>query len=244
MSEELWRVQLGTGEVRAMTLDGLDRAFEEGVIDARAKVLAPDATEWTTLGAIAGLDSDDESAPPSSGALQDPTPSLSPVALSTSTPSLPPASLSALPLTDLDLDLDLGRLALDADADALAMKPKRRGLVIAAIVTAVAAAAAITLAITKLSPPAEQATLKAAAAMQAPAAAATELPPAADKGPQLTEEQKKRLLEADKARDDKAKKAAQDRAEKADKVQKRTKTKSGPVFVNGGDKFDPLNGAL
>jgi hypothetical protein len=243
MSEELWRVQLGTGEVRAMTLDGLDRAFEEGLIDARANVLAPGTTAWTTLGAVAGLD--DEHVRDDQAALQDPTPSLSPVALSTSTPSLPPSSFN---LDDRHRGLGLGLgLGLDLDDDALAMtmKPKRRGLLVAGIVTAVAAAAAITLAITKLGPPAEQATLKAAAAAAQAPAAATDLPPAAtDNKSQLNEEQKKRLLEADKARDEKARKAAQERAEKADKVQKRTKTKSGPVFVNGGDKFDPLNGAL
>ena len=38
---EVWRVQLDNGEIRAMTLDERDAAFDEGVISESTPVLAP-----------------------------------------------------------------------------------------------------------------------------------------------------------------------------------------------------------
>src|SRR4051794_24936555 len=38
---ELWRVQLSTGELRAMSLDALDDAFQAGVINESTPVLPP-----------------------------------------------------------------------------------------------------------------------------------------------------------------------------------------------------------
>src|SRR4051812_41657201 len=53
---ELWRVQLMTGEVRTMTLDALDEAFQSGLIMESTPVLPPGATAWTKLADAAGLD--------------------------------------------------------------------------------------------------------------------------------------------------------------------------------------------
>lgn len=239
-NEELWRVLFATGEMRMMTIEGIDQAFEEGVIDARTQVLAPGAAAWSTLGEAAGLEDPalaDTVVDSSGGNGIDPTPSLSPVALSTSTPSFVPPSSHAAPALDLD--------ALDLDPEVLMARRKSKAPVILGIVGALAVAATIAMVAGKASDKVVD-NAKASAAQQAPAAE-TPLPaadPAKDK-PQLSEEQKKKLLDADKAREEKARAKNQEKAEKAEKTQKRNKAvKSGPVFVNGGNKFDPLNGAL
>src|SRR5947209_548652 len=70
---EMWRVQLSTGELRAMSLDALDDAFQAGVITENTPVLPPGATAWTKLGDAAGLDS-----PPAESTV----PSVAPLAVS------------------------------------------------------------------------------------------------------------------------------------------------------------------
>jgi hypothetical protein len=55
-TEELWSILLPNGEVRTGTLDELDEAFNAGAVDASTLVLAPGATEWSTIGALACID--------------------------------------------------------------------------------------------------------------------------------------------------------------------------------------------
>jgi hypothetical protein len=55
-TEELWSILLPNGEVRTGTLDQLDEAFNAGAVDASTLVLAPGATEWSTIGALACID--------------------------------------------------------------------------------------------------------------------------------------------------------------------------------------------
>ena len=50
-----WYAKLSNGDVEAMTLDELDVAYENGVIDANTPVLGPEATEWASLGELACL---------------------------------------------------------------------------------------------------------------------------------------------------------------------------------------------
>lgn len=222
-NEELWRVQLGTGEVRVMTLDVLDEAFDAGMIHGSTLVLAPGATSWARLADVAGLD--DAAAAESTA-----TPSLSPVAISTDTP----ASFAPAPVP-----LDLGDLPDDA------LRPKRgRALLFGGIGMAAVAGLVIAFAVPKLGATLGNVhpTKDMANAMQPP-------PPAVDvtpgdgsfARPQLTEEQKKLLAEADKKREEE-RKAKQPPPSRGGKGAPRTKSSS--PFVNGGDKFDPLNGAL
>lgn len=219
---EVWQVQLRTGEVRRMSLDALDEAFEAGIIDAQTPVLAPGAIAWQRLGAVAGLDD----APPSQ--LEVPTPSLSPVALAPMPPS-----------TAAQLDLDL-----DVPDDAL--KPKR-GRVFAIV----GGAAAVLLLggaglVAKLGGHAEAPLMKieATTAVQAPPAAVEEpAPPPVETRRELTEEQKKKLAEADKAREEKARSAKEKAAQKAQKRRGVPRTK-GTGLLKGGSSFDPLNGSL
>lgn len=224
-----------------MTLDGLDQAFDDGLIDARVPVLAPGSSAWTTLGEAAGLDDD----------VVEETPSLSPIAMPSSD-SL--ASMGALPTSaesgpDLDIpdDVDFGR--------------RPRGVLIGIIPGMLAVAAALVVVVSKLggTVPAD---VKVTNAVQAPAAAADVLPPlanvapaapapaieaaapaaeAATAKPALSEWQKQLLEANDKAREAQAQAKAR---EKAVAPKPKPAPKANPGLLNGGDRFDPLNGAL
>ncbi len=47
--EDIWHVQLPTGEVRVFTLDQLDAAFQVGMIDEGCYVRRDGAMKWRTL---------------------------------------------------------------------------------------------------------------------------------------------------------------------------------------------------
>lgn len=57
-SGDSWYVKLSDGDVHRVTLDQLDEAFQAGHIDGNTMVLASGATQWTKLGALAGIDED------------------------------------------------------------------------------------------------------------------------------------------------------------------------------------------
>lgn len=226
---EIWRVQLPTGELRAFSLDALDEAFEAGLIHGGTLVLAPGAAEWAPLAVVAGLDSAEPEL------VQ--TPSLSPMAISN---DAPPYASHARPAA---APIDLADLSEDA------LKPKRGRLAIAGAIGVAAIAACAFLAAPKLGKvlgnvhPDRAA---AANAIQAP-------PPAVDvtgdgfkPTTTLTPEQKRLLLEADKKKEEERKKREEAAAAKArEQQQKRgARGKSKAPLLNGGDKYDPLNGAL
>lgn len=220
---EIWRVQLPTGELRLMTIDALDEAFNAGTIDAQTPVLAPGSLTWDRLGAVAGL----EDAPPQ---MVIATPSVSPVAISTH--SMPPSMPN-----NLDLDLDLPDDAL---------RPKR-GKVLAFIgVAALLVVAGGGTAIAKLGGHAEAQLqdIKVNAALQAPAPAVEAPPVVAESKPQLSEDQKKKLADADKAREDKARAAKEKAAAQQQRAGKGAPRTKGTGLLKGGNKFDPLNGAI
>jgi hypothetical protein len=231
--EEIWRVQLDNGEVRAMTLDALDHAFDQGIVHARSPVLAPGSMTWDRLGAVAGLDQEEEA--PSSAM----TPSLSPMAIGESFP--PPPRLPRDLLESLDDD---------------ALKPKRRGrVVVLAMATTFALAAGGAFLVGKLglSVNAHAATTTPSTGMEVkPSTAQAVTPPPAatnltndpneKKAASLNEDQKKKLLEADKAREQKAKEKAEEKARSALPTKRAPKGKA--PFVSSGNKYDPLNGAL
>jgi hypothetical protein len=224
---EIWRVQLPTGELRAFSLDALDQAFDAGLIHGGTFVLAPGATEWAPLAIVAGLDSP----PPVE------TPSLAPMAIANAAQhaSYPPP----------------GPVAFDDPSDLSddALKPKRgRMAFVAAVGVAAIAACAVLVApkLGKVLANVHPDRAAAANAMQAP-------PPAADvtgegfkPSTTLTPEQKRLLLEADKKKEeDRKKREEAAAAAAAAKAKKRPRGgKSKAPFVNGGDKYDPLNGAL
>lgn len=224
---EIWRVQLPTGELRAFSLDALDEAFDAGLIHGGTLVLAPGATEWAPLAIVAGLDSPEP--------VQ--TPSLSPMAISNDAhhyASYPPPGPAPIDLAEISDD---------------ALKPKRGRLAIASVIGVAAIAACGFLAAPKLGKvlgnvhPDRAA---AANAIQAP-------PPAVDvtgdgfkPNTTLTPEQKRLLLEADKKKEEERKKREEAAAAKAREQQQKRgpRAKSKAPLLNGGDKYDPLNGAL
>ena len=241
---ELWRVQLGTGEVRVMSLDALDDAFQSGLIDESTPVLPPGAVAWTKLADAAGLDAPAAPPPSPSGrageAQVDNVPSIAPLAVSLSdTGKATPYGQSPYALPDLDID------SMHDEA----FKP-RKGRVFAFIGVAVILAGGLGFAATKMGNIASSATnsLSAApekAAAAAPPPAAVDVPPASP-GKTLTDEQKAKLAEADKAREAAAAareaKRAKDRP--SSPARRGPREKTSQPFVNGGNKFDPLNGAL
>ncbi len=218
-----------------MTLDALDRAFDDGVIDARAPVLPPGASAWTTLGEAAGL----EPEPPP----QHDMPSLSPMAISA--PSSPPPAFDLRSESPLDLDLP------DTFDE---LKPRRRGLLFGGVAAGAAAAVMVAVVLARIGSGMPTTTdIKATAAIQAPPAAVETLPaakeaeapkPAAGK-PELSDWQKRMLLDGDKAREEKTRAKNQEKADKNVRTAPRKQQpKASGGLLNGGDRFDPLNGAL
>lgn len=233
---DLWRVQLGSGEIRVMSLDALDDAFQAGTIDESTPVLAPGAAAWSKLGDAAGLEGD---AP----APESPVNSLAPIAVDAyptgpaTRHSAPPAEIS---LPDIDLD------ALDDNA----FKAKK-GRVYAGIAMAAVVVCGLGFAASRLAPVTSSAAnaLSAEAALKAAGNApqkAAEDERAAARLQALTEEQRIKLLEADKAREarEAARRAKDHPAPPSGGRRSGPQPKSGTPFQNGGDKFDPLNGAL
>jgi hypothetical protein len=224
---DLWRVQLGSGEIRAMSLDALDDAFQAGTIDEGTPVLPPGAVTWTKLGDAAGLEAPE--APSASIS------SLAPIALSVESNATGPAT-RYLPLDASLPDLDLDHLEHEA------FKPKK-GRVLAGIGLAVMLAGGLGFAATRVN----VGPVAVASELSAPKAAAAAPPPeavdinAATQGKVLTEAQKQKLADADKAREAAAAQKRKDRP--APPAKRGPRDKSAP-FVNGGSKFDPLNGAL
>lgn len=232
-----WRVQLGTGELRIMTLDALDEAFQAGIIDESTPVLAPGSTRWTKLADAAGLDVPEQSEEANA-------PSVAPLAVSIaseSTGDVTPYAHQA--------PIDFSSLAVDDEG---AFKPKK-GRIYALVGMAVLFVGGLGFAATKVGGMTGTAmTLsmenKAKAAAQAPPpAAAVDLSAADIRARALTEEQKQRLADFDKAQA--VAQAAKEEQRRKDRPAppppraKGSKEKGAP-FSNGGNKFDPLNGAL
>ncbi len=71
-TDERWYVQFDSGEVRLMTLEELDTAFEAGEVHENTYVIQVGETQWQTLSDVAGLDGDEEesadAAPPAAPA--------------------------------------------------------------------------------------------------------------------------------------------------------------------------------
>jgi hypothetical protein len=225
---DLWRVQLATGEVRVMSLDALDDAFQAGIITEGSPVLPPGATVWTRLADAAGLDAPSH---------ESNVPSVAPMAVSMSESTGDATPYGALP----DLDID----SLEDEA----FKP-RRGRMFAVIGLAALFVGGLGFAATRMGNIAANA--QSSLSAQGPKAAAVAPPPAAvelnEAAPArtLTEEQKAKLAEADKAREAAA--AARDAQRRLDRpsapAKRGPREKTTTPFVNGGNKYDPLNGAL
>lgn len=235
---DLWRVQLATGEVRVMSLDALDDAFQSGLITESTPVLPPGGTAWTKLADAAGLDAPGADAGEGPGNV----PSVAPMAVSIaeSTGDATPYSQSPYSLPDVDLD------SMHDEA----FKPKK-GRVFAVIGLAIVLVGGLGFAATRAGDISSSASNSLSAVPAEKAAAAAPPPAAVDintaaPAKTLTDEQKAKLAEADKAREAAA--AAREAKRAKDRpwgpTRRGPRAKSSQPFVNGGSKFDPLNGAL
>lgn len=229
---DLWRVQLPTGSIRTMTLDQLDEEFQAGSITESTPVLPPGAAAWTKLGDAAGLGGDE--APPQAEVV----PSVAPIAV-----SVGPSNVSLEQLASMD-DLDLD----SQDAYSFKKKGSKKTPVFIGIGIAVLLVGGLGIAATKA---VKAGDFDAKSSLGAPAKAAAATPPPAAEDPNpsapgrvLTEEQKAKLAEADRARAAKEEQKRKDRPAPATGPKRGPQPKSGTPFSNGGNKYDPLNGAL
>ncbi len=211
---DLWDVQLRNGVMDIMTLDQMDAAYESGRIDEATLVRMRGTTEWSTLGAIAGLDAAPAAAAPQAA------PSFAPPAFSS------PNSMAPM-VADLDFDLPPPEL-----------RNSRKPVFIAgaAIAAVVAVIGFVVLGASPEAPAAAAAAPPPPAAQPVPVATPAKIDaPAADR---LSDEQKRALATQDQKKDQARKK----RPVPAGHPGKRPST--GPVFHKGGNQYDPLNSNL
>jgi hypothetical protein len=219
---EFWHVQLPSGEVRYMSLEELDAAFQRDEITAKTFVLKEGEKTWQKLGELLGLDevAADSVAVP-----------VAPYSIGSVPPQSMPSSIRPVVADVVELE--------DDDVVA-AMKPKRKNI---AFIGGGVAAALLVAVVGLTSASSGSDAPVAAAAAQPPPPVVTAPPPAADPAPQatLSEDMKRQLLEADKARAAKAAAKAAENAKYRTTATSYRQPKSAQPFHKGGNKFDPLS---
>jgi hypothetical protein len=229
--EEIWLVQIGHA-TRAMTLDELDAAFNDGTIDEDTFVRRDGATKWVRLRDELG-----ESEPA-------PAPVQAPVYYASPTPA--PVVYQAYQqynsVRPVVSEIDMDELELDSPFAKKGGKGKfvAMGLVAAAVVGGLAFGA------TKLKgTPAVDVNASVVQAVQAPQAVTppppVETAPPVVQKPALDDAQKKAL--ADKDTKFSQKQDALKKARANQYVPKRGKTQP-PPFSKNGSAYDPLNAKL
>ncbi len=123
---DIWHVRLANGETRALSLDELDKAFDEGWVNERTLVLKAGAIRWLPLGEIAGLDESPE--PPPSESVPH---SIAPLALDVE-------SDFEVRLDDLRTDDALADLSSEPSETFLTNRKSGRGARVAKVLGAVA----------------------------------------------------------------------------------------------------------
>jgi hypothetical protein len=193
---DAYHVMLAGGQLRVLSLDELDEAFNAGDIDERTFVLSPGTTEWTRLGELLGLDGEGDAAaaaPVAAPQVQHvapvmsapvmgmgmsapvmaarPQPHVAPAMVMTPSsppPSsmIPPATISVAPPV-----MSTRPVAFDLDLDVPddALKPKRRAPVFVAVALFAIAGAGL-VAFKNMPAQSEAAATAAAAAAAVPAA--------------------------------------------------------------------------
>jgi hypothetical protein len=272
--DDLWHVQLASGDVCLMTLDQLDDAFQTGVISENTYLWQEGATGWVTLREVAGLDTD-EAEDVSAHVQQDnpfEQPSYASESVWPSAPAAPAYNYAAQdpfappvqvmgpmstapvvsPLRDMDFDLEPVNFGKKRHTG--------RWLFAAALIGAAGFGAVkynlVPTSLTSLSnaspvPPSVAAIplpVETVAAPQTPPPApVATTPPAPEPAKTISDDVKQRLADADK------KLAAKQKA-KQQQLQQRhassgsTRRSSGSgakgVFSKGGETGDPLNSSL
>jgi len=226
--EEIWLVQIGHA-TRAMTLDELDAAFNDGTVDEDTFVRRDGATKWVRLrDELAG------SEPAPAPAYSMPVPVLSP----TPAPVVYHQYNSVRPVVS-EIDMD------ELDVESPFAKKSGKGKFVAMGLVAAAVVGGLAFGATKLkNAPVASVNASVVQAVQAPQAV-TPPPPAqttpAVQKPALNDDQKKAL--ADKDTKFSQKQDALKKARANQIVPKRGKTQP-PPFSKGGSAYDPLNAKL
>lgn len=231
--EEIWLVQIGHA-TRAMTLDELDAAFNEGTIDEDTFVRRDGASKWVRLRDELG-----ESEPAPAPVYQAPVPVLSP----TPAPVVYQTYQQYNSVRPVVSELDMDELDLDSP---FAKKSNKAKFIVGGLVAAVACAvAAVGAQHIGKSAPAVDVNASVVQAVQAPQAVTppppVETAPPVVQKPALNEDQKKAL--SDKDTKFSQKQDALKKARASQIVPKRGKT-APPPFSKGGSAYDPLNAKL
>lgn len=241
---DLWLVKLRSGEIRTMTLDALDEAFNSGFVDEDSLLLPPNGTSWTRLGTAAGLDASaadaNESMPRQSGTLVmalRPRRMVSPASHQEATvmPRVAPPSGPRLDAPSTRRDTPMARRPAPSSSRSLA----GRFAVLAALVLVVSftVSSAVRYAFREnlASTPAALAAANKLGVLETTSADVTPAPPLASGG---ESEAKSELHEAS-PRD------AQVRKDGAGRQRRSAPRRGGRTpFVHGGDRFDPMNSSL
>jgi len=269
-TQDLWSVQLATGEVCEMTLDQLDEAFQEGRIDEHTAILQHGSDQWSTLGNLAGIDGEEPAPPAAPETEAPPAIGAAPAAIEPAIPqaaipqaAIPfaaPAPVSALPaplaaaagFNDLPsirpVAADVG--AYD-DLDAAALRPKRGKLIaMGAVAAGILLGVGLAFSSINSAPDAPVAATSTVAVGLPPVVAAPPPPPAVE--PPSVAAATPAASSADARLSDDQKKTLLDAdknrqkksAARAANGVSHTNTKSKSVFHKGGNKFDPLNSSL
>jgi hypothetical protein len=131
-NEDRYYTQVDAGDVRLFTLDQLDAAFNAGLIHENTYVCLEGASEWLTLGEVAGLGEEEPEAAPIS--VVAPVPHRTGFAASPSVASASPYGVAPM-IVPPSIAPVVNDLSFDFDPDMLAMRPKRRaGKIVAGLV--------------------------------------------------------------------------------------------------------------
>jgi hypothetical protein len=243
--EDAWHVQLESGEVRILTLDQLDRFYQNSIIDEDTYVLQDGEMQWRKLGEVIGGDAEEEAPPPPKPqvVLVAPTPTPSPALVAyTPPPVYQPQSIRPV-VSEIDAD----ELSFD---DAMFKKSNKvKYVAVGAILTALAAMGAVVgasrMGHSVSAAEVNAAMIEATPTTPPPPVATTPPPPPVDpqpavQAPKLTDDAKKALSDKDTQLNQKMQQRRQSRTRNAPAPAHR----SSAPFSKNGSAYDPLNAKL
>lgn len=230
--DDLWFVQLSDGGVRAYSLDELDTAFQTGAIDEATLVRQDGTLEWTPLGVVlSGGDAPESAAQPAVFAAP---PSESPISAAPVS-AAPPSAVPPPVVAELSLD--------DGDAPSFGRSKARVAIAAVATLAVLAAAGVTALRVAGSADPAKVTASVPVSITQASTPTTTTGGESifGDAGPRLNDEQRRMLMDLDKKHDAEMQ---QRRASRPASAAPSRPLKLGDGIQKGGNKYDPLNGAL
>jgi hypothetical protein len=239
--QDLWHVQMESGEVRQLTLDQLDAFYQNGIIDEETYILQDGEMEWRKLGEVLGIEPEAAQAPVSST-----TPTPSPMSYG-AVPSYD--RVSPLPYSIRPVVSELDSQELDLDDVVFKKSSMPKYLAVGGLIAAAAAMVAVMVA-SRAGSSSRAVDVTAAVVNVAPTTppqAVVPPPPPIDpqpvatQAPKLNDDVKKQLADKDtklSQKMDAHKKARMSYTPPA------THKAGAPPFSKGGSAYDPLNAKL